>query len=832
MKFNAALAKAVRLAIIGEALGLAAGMLVTAPAVAQDQAAPVGLEEVTVTARKRSETVLEVPVAISALGAAQLEQAGIKSISDLGAYAPGLNFTQQVGNGPGGRAQGAIQFRGMSSQQGTNREQSGSIFVDGIFVSGGVASVDTSDVQRIEILRGPQNAYFGRNTFGGAINFVTRNPGEEFQGEVSAGAASYGGFDFRAKVEGPLIDGKLSGRLSGVSYKKGAQYTAHDGGKLGEQTTQSLSGTLFATLTDNWTMRLRAHIQNDDDGAMDNAYVRGTQYGSLCPGQTFTAANASGAAVSFALGRPYFCSESQIPSPSVLVSQNTSMFPAVLAGIGLPNLWNDIVVNNSLNNPILARAPHMNDFGMKRDVVRASFQTEYTFANDITLAASYGFDQSYQNTVYDPDRADAENTWAVLPAISHSWQAEVRLQSGQEQRVRWLLGYSTFKGEWETQQLAYQINTAVGGAIPRAGVQNPPRVDDVAETPAVFGSIEGDLLKNLTIGAEVRRQTDKQSSLNADLVTRTKWELKNTMPRYFVRYSPIQDLNLYATYGKGVTPGQLNGNWNSYSASQQAEICAQFPTSCGGALAKEPTVENYEIGIKQRLLDGRLQYSLAAYKMDWNDVNTVVTVFVSTTPFAVPFVVRNNAKLKGLEFEGSYLLTDAWSVDLSATLQKNEYTLFYNPAISTLTSGATYYTGNEVPKQPDKTAVLSSTYRGKLGDWRWFVRGDAMYTGKMWDSEANIFQTGGYTKFNARLGFDKDNLSIEAYGKNIFNDKHWMYAARSTSLAEPGALLQVRSQPGWFGYNPANPNAVTTVQGLMLNSPDRPEYGVKVTYRF
>ena len=56
--------------------------------------------------------------------------------------------------------------------------------------------------------------------------------------------------------------------------------------------------------------------------------------------------------------------------------------------------------------------------------------------------------------------------------------------------------------------------------------------------------------------------------------------------------------------------------------------------------------------------------------------------------------------------------------------------------------------------------------------------------------------------------------------------------ARNTSLAEPGALLQVRSQPGWFGYNPANPNAVTTVQGLMMNAPDKPEYGLRVTYRF
>ena len=127
-----------------------------------------GLEEIVVTARKRAESVLEVPVSITALSSRDIAESDIDNVRDLAAFAPGLNFQVQVGNGGAGRNGGSIIFRGMSPVQGTAREQSGSVFVDGIFVSSGVQSVDTTDVERIEVLRGPQNAYFGRSTFGGS----------------------------------------------------------------------------------------------------------------------------------------------------------------------------------------------------------------------------------------------------------------------------------------------------------------------------------------------------------------------------------------------------------------------------------------------------------------------------------------------------------------------------------------------------------------------------------------------------------------------------------------------------------------------------------------
>ena len=792
------------------------------PTVAQADGEPA-LEEVLVTSRKREESVLDVPTSITALSAADIAASGISNIRDLNAFAPGLNFQSQVGNGAGGRNSGAIIFRGMAPVQGLAREQSGAVFVDGIYVAAGIQSVDTGDVERIEVLRGPQNAYFGRNTFGGAINFISRTPGDALKGDMTAGASERGGYEVRGGVEGPLVDGRLSGRLSGAVFRRGWQYRTTDGGELGEEETRSVTGTLYATPLDHWSIKLRGHLQRDEDGPMTNTYIRGTQYGSLCPGQTFRGTDAAGNPVSFALSRPYFCGS--IPSLSQLgagfVTSNTNLFPAVLGTIGNPNLLSNIATGNSLNSLVLGRAPTIGEPGMRRDIKRFSLQSEYTLAHDITLAANIGYEQSFGNTIYDVDRADVQNSYAVLPQISRTQSYELRLQSGQEQRFRWLVGYSFLEIQAEAQQVGYQIQAAQGGATPTAGFVNA-RADDRSETPAVFGAIEFDLLQNLTLGGEVRRQKDKSSLLNTNL-SRTDFEFTDTLPRVFVRWEPIDDLNVYVTWGRGVMPGQLNGQFVTATAQQQAEICAVVPSCAPGAPL--PKVTNKEIGVKQRLLNGRLQYSISYYDMDWKNINSNQSVPVSTSPFLLSVVAPNDAHLKGIEFEGRWLLTAEWDVGLNFNVQDNEYTKFIGGTLGTLTSGVIWFNGNDVPKQPDRTATLSSGYRAQLNDtWGWYARGEAAYTGAMWDSEANIVQSDPFTLVNARFGIERGDLGVELYARNLFDDQHWSYVSRSTSLAEPGALLQVRY--------PTATSPLTTVQGLLLGAPEPRTIGLRVNYKF
>lgn len=819
--------RAVTIALQGRAIAAVVCLATLTPQVShgQQQTETAVLQEITVTARKRTESVLDVPIAITAIGAEEIARAGITSVNDLNTIAPGLDFQATIGNGPGGRSQGTISFRGMVPTTGLAREASGSLFVDGTFVPAGLQSVDMSDVERIEVLRGPQNGYFGRSTFGGAINLITRTPREEPMGEIDVWGGSYDSFGFNASFEGALLPGKLTGRLQARFDQRGGQFTASDGGELGAEQTKSVTATLYATPTDNLWVRLRAHLQEDNDGPFAISYIRGLEYGSLCPGETFRGADANGNSTTFSLGRPYFCGSNPLPSLASLgdsfITANTSTHPAVLASIGQPNLFYDLLANNSSNNPYVAAAPHMTDYGLRRKVTRLALQSEYTFANEITLSGGVGYDDVPQMSVYDVDRSNQENAFSILPELADSISAELRLTSSQKQRLRWMVGASYFEQHRESQQIGYQINVAFGAPVPMAGFANSI-TDETSKVPALFGSIEYDILDNLTAGAELRRQKDETTNVNHTTNTTSSFSFEDNLPRVFVRYEPVPNLNLYATWGKGVALGQLNGNFANATPAQQQEVCAQV--SYCGELAPLPEVENFELGIKHRLLDGRLQYSLAAYQMDWTNINTGISVIVSTSPFVLGVIAPNDAKMKGVELEGSMLITDAWTVGLALNLMDNTYKEFYNATLASLTSGVNRFDGNELPKAPSETASLTTTYNGQLGNqWSWFARADVHYTGAMWDSEANIFQIDAYTKVNTRLGFERDDgLGVQVYVSNLFDDDSWTYSSRSTSLSEPGALLLVP-----YGASPA-----TTVQGANLAPSRKREIGFKLSYKF
>jgi iron complex outermembrane receptor protein len=182
----------------------ATGVLTSQPAVSAE-----GVEEIMVTARKREERLRDVPDSITALSAAAIEQSGVRTVKDVATLVPNLTIveTQQPGTE-------LINIRGMG--QIRNGEPPVAVIIDGVQLSSGYQfTQDLFDVERIEVLKGPQGAVYGRNAIGGAINIVTRKPGNEFEGFVKG---SYGtGDDFRlsAAVSGPIVADKLMFRASG-----------------------------------------------------------------------------------------------------------------------------------------------------------------------------------------------------------------------------------------------------------------------------------------------------------------------------------------------------------------------------------------------------------------------------------------------------------------------------------------------------------------------------------------------------------------------------------------------------------------------------------------
>ena len=226
----------------------------------------VALEEIVVTARKREEALVDIPFAVSAFSEEELNAANLKNFVDMQLFTPGLTYQQATAN-RADRGVPNIVIRGLNINAFSSSSVAAMFFIDGAPVLGGEVG-SFVDVTRVEVLRGPQTAYFGRNTFSGAVNLVTSDPGEAFGGSVGLDLDRFGTADLQLSVEGPIIADRLSFRLTGRSNKKGGHYKNNRNGarEIGDEDTRSLVATILATPTDALRFKLRLEDIEIDDG--------------------------------------------------------------------------------------------------------------------------------------------------------------------------------------------------------------------------------------------------------------------------------------------------------------------------------------------------------------------------------------------------------------------------------------------------------------------------------------------------------------------------------------------------------------------------------------
>ncbi len=243
--------------LAGAALGLAA-----MPGVALAQEATTaeeGGDEIVVTARKREERLQDVPIAVTAVTAETIEREQINSVREIAQFTPGLNITADAV----GRA--FLSIRGVGTTLIDSVQPGVGIFVDGIYQTNtSYLNNPVTDVERIEVLRGPQGTLFGNNTLGGAINVVTRAPTDDFAGRFSASYADPDNYQtVAASISGPLIEGVLRGRIAG-------SYHSHDGfstntlagGDARPLENQSVNGTLVWDAPQNAEITLNAYYDS------------------------------------------------------------------------------------------------------------------------------------------------------------------------------------------------------------------------------------------------------------------------------------------------------------------------------------------------------------------------------------------------------------------------------------------------------------------------------------------------------------------------------------------------------------------------------------------
>ena len=765
------------------ALGIVAVPGTVSVAIAQDSDAQDGLtiEEIIVTSRKREESLFDIPVAVTAFSSDDIQIMGLEELPDLVAHTPGFHYAENS-VGRGGRFNRRLIFRGMNPRTDRQTRQSATVFIDGAPTIGSEIG-STDNYERIEIIKGPQSAHFGRQTFSGAINAITKTPGNEFAGQVNAGAGSWGKADFGLQLEGALVADKLFFRVSGRDYSTDGEYvnTGDPNTRLGAESTTDTGLSLFFTPNDRFSAKLRIRRWKDDDGPSVGLGINQTDdfsLGNCVPGGTGGNVWAGGV---WPCGEVPFIGRDR-------VGMDTTVTPAIQALFHGPNIR---------DNLIFSGVPF--GFGLERNTEENSLVLDWELANGMTISsitadhtneyASFeDFDRRVTATAgsclalaIDPTLTSCSgDSYGLSLTANSTFSQEFRLTSSSEQSLRWAVGVSYA----EAESLLQGANK-LGSGFSTGGVNLGNTSNFQPETTAIFGSVAWDFSEKFTLSAEARYQEDE---VIEGIVGGTQFSetFTSSNPRVILDFKPNEDTTIYGTFAQGSQPGQFNAG---VSALLPAEIDQLLISeNCGSTSAfeclirvPEEEVTNYEFGIKTLIWDGRAQISAAVYFMDWEKIvaPNIVTIISAggSTPAGEPQNVQVNtqggqADLSGLELEGTVLLSENLQLDATLSLVDSKIGNFESPDAARLL-GFRQINGldNEFSRYPGTSGTLSLTYSGEFGgDYGYFVRGDYLYQGETWMTNANVSKTGAWGTFSLRAGVQTDAWRIEAYGTNIFDE--------------------------------------------------------------
>ena len=777
----------------------AAAVAITAyssPAFAQEDGdAEARLNTITITARKQEESLQDTPIAITALGAEQISDAGLDNIIDVAKAAPGL-FIESY-NDRNARVATSPRFRGIVVDNDNPLLRTAAVFMDGVYVVGGIQSLNLQDVERVEIIKGPQSALFGRNTFAGAINYISKAPTDEWQLDVSALAAERSEYAVGASLSGPIAGDKLGGRLSVAYDEKEGHYdnVANPGQTLGDESNFTISGGLEFRPNDRLTFKYNAGYYRSEDGIAAVSRVGG-----------FTEHNFGGFTLpDGSTTETAFQGTIRTPDASEIgASTSDEQYQRTLdAAFGDPRGFTFLGLDfNDLPD----------NGGLVQEGTRLSADLSYEFSNDITLDLLAGFNENEYLFYADFDSTPGFGFNTTGAEKLEDYSLEARLSgSALDDRLDWSFGANLVDIERITTGGFYDgvLNFWFAGAF------GPPTVTG-AETVGVFGTLDYQINDQWSVRFEGRYQEDEiaddsvNAGLPADISPAT---FDKFLPRVVVDYKPNENTLLYANYSVGNLPGGFNPEVAELDSTQLAELALDNPGV--GTTFDEEQLENYEIGWKQSLLDNSLAFNLAGFYMKRSDQIFSGFGFIAETDPNAPNPVRTVA------FTGNGATTDIFGIELDGTwVPTDELTLtgslsWIDASIQSFPEGAgagdfsdvfgpdADFVGQQAERFPEWAGSFSAQYENDLpegmfgtNDASWYVRSDVFYTGEIFDSNTNLAVLPDATDVNLRAGIRKDTARIELFVTNLFDEDT---PRSANNIADTS--LDVRFGSGLFDFS-------------------------------
>ncbi len=832
------------------------------------------LEDIIVTARKREESLQEVPLSISALSAEQLRERGITNNYDVALFTPNFNTNQRVG-----RTLDRPVIRGMGSSA-VGGEPNASYFVDGVFVSSSISTAVTDAVERVEVLRGPQSAQFGRATFSGAVNYVTRQPSDDWAGQFNARAGSHSDYKASGWLSGPLIRERLAFLVSAAYVNYGGEWNNNlraappgfnpfnpdpaggyaytgpnpptsdinfidpprrgDHSSIGGEKTTDLMLKLRWTPTASTEINFKyAFTEGDDEHWPSLVPPPGVrQVNCFLPGDPGAAADTPGSVCGTLRPDGY---ENRINLPDFNGLQGSSAFP-------------------SDATPAQRYAPPAEP-GTRRETDRVALIIEQVLG-EWSATARFGYNEDSFDQVFDLDHSHMR----VLAGLFHFNQQretkdhsiEFRVDSPAEKRLRGSLGLYYYNYEDRNAVRSFTgPYVALGGAFecdPNGPGQNPTwtvRPDDhpvcqgpgpwpvttdfppafFAETTnmAVFGGAELDLAAHWTLAVEAR-WADDEKRLHGGNGYFAKQNTTALTPRFTLRYQAMDDFMVYALAAKGNKPADWNSELFRYDVLRRITELAvtgradplippeEVADFANAAQVKEEKQWTYEIGAKTGWLDHRLTVNLAAFFIDWENQAIFRTACTNSTITATQlcFTIRENAgktEIYGLELESNFIVNENLFLIANYGYQNGEFKEGSDGFLRDVTGNAELR-GKKVSDAPNHSLVLGMLATNQLtSELDAFLRTDYVYESEKWNQSGNFNKIGSRNLVNLRLGVQAENWTLAGYVSNLLDDDTPLAAL---DFFDFGDTLSNGEVPKIYSLNPQRGR----------------NYGVEFSYRF
>jgi len=805
------------------------------------------LDRVLVTVRRIEEVGATVPLTIRVIDEAKILRAGVGGIDDVARLTPGMTY--DIGGFPNDTRPAV---RGMQTERG---RPSVAVMLDGLdlsgenlAISGGTAGVvsDLIDLERIEVVKGPQTTLYGRNAFAGAINYVSRKPSDSFEGQILLEGAEYGHRRAVGVIGGPIVEDLLSYRINAAARERRGFWTNPvNGGRLGGERFDGIATAFRLTPDPDWDITLRYQRSSTDNTDYPTAQLASSTRLPV-PDGTFSA------------GPP---GSPALPCPADLTGQPGTVVAACTRGTVAGPIRASIDDVQMGFNEETGRPPSGLDLDQQLVTLDAAWESDfgtwrYTFGwidNSSFIEADGDFTDfdappgpvfslsALQELDYDDQRIDHNLFWTRsfgdfdLLLGAQRLDETSRLDNGSKFWIRNpgspLAGPPFFlvaeqrsdgfpvRSERETDYTAFygSLRWSFSDRL-RFGIENRFNHDRIRyyisgwtrQDTSLLG-LEPVCLPGLPQGAvfmgvpgpNVPPPGQVQACPRSTTVTFKEWT-----PRLTVDWNLSDNIMLYANAARGFKPGGFNVNET---------------TEFDGQDYRPEFLDAYEVGFKSDWRALNLSVDMALFFNDYTDQQigiqrnqpggggTVVAVAGITNAAAVESqgleIAANWARSNRLNFELGYAYTDATFENYvqgpSTAAGPEDFAAcgvpqgqVSSPQLRTEAGNACAdFSGNSVAKNPKHALNYGVLYRAPLGDGltTWFAELNGQYRSRRYVDEANLSWMPSYTNLNFQLGFEFERFTLIGFVNNLTDDDTIRSAQRNVDPGRPEGFAPGRA---------------------------------------